>query len=102
MPDIGFFELLLIGVVLFLVVGPERMPEAFAQIADLLRGLRSWAQEAQRAMREQMRELEEPAQQPVQRAREELKRLESELRGDIEGQAGPERDPTERGDGNAR
>jgi len=42
MPDIGLFELLLIGLLLFLVVGPERMPEFFAQIARWVRSGRSW------------------------------------------------------------
>jgi len=42
MPDIGLFELLLIGLLLFLVVGPERMPEFFGQIARWVRSGRGW------------------------------------------------------------
>jgi len=42
MPDIGLFELLLIGLLLFLVVGPERMPEFFGQIARWVRNGRGW------------------------------------------------------------
>jgi len=41
-PDIGLFELLLIGVLLFVVVGPERMPEFLGQIGDWVRSGRSW------------------------------------------------------------
>ncbi len=42
MPDIGLFELLIIGIVLFLVVGPERMPDFFSQIGRWMRYGRSW------------------------------------------------------------
>lgn len=42
MPDIGLFELLLIGIVLFVVVGPERMPEFLGQIGRWVRHGRSW------------------------------------------------------------
>lgn len=42
MPDIGFLELLLVGVIAFLVLGPERMPELFAQVGRLFRKGRDW------------------------------------------------------------
>ncbi|MDX8391556.1 MAG: hypothetical protein R8K53_03180 [Mariprofundaceae bacterium] len=42
MPDIGLFELILIGVLLFMVVGPERMPEFFSQIGRWVRLGRGW------------------------------------------------------------
>ena len=42
MPDIGFLELLLVGVIAFLVLGPERMPELFAQVGRLVRKGRDW------------------------------------------------------------
>ncbi|MDQ6987946.1 MAG: twin-arginine translocase TatA/TatE family subunit [Mariprofundaceae bacterium] len=42
MPDIGLFELLIIGIVLFLVVGPERMPEFFSQLGRWMRHGRGW------------------------------------------------------------
>jgi len=42
MPDIGLFELLVIGVLLFVVVGPERMPEFFGQIGNWVRHGRHW------------------------------------------------------------
>ncbi len=38
--DIGFFELLVIGVVLLLVMGPERLPEVAKQAAFLVRKAR--------------------------------------------------------------
>lgn len=42
MPDIGLFELLVIGILLFVVVGPERMPEFFSQIGRWMRTGRAW------------------------------------------------------------
>ncbi len=42
MPDIGLIELALIGLIGFLVLGPERLPEFFAQIAKVVRQGRSW------------------------------------------------------------
>ena len=42
MPDIGLFELLIVGVLLFVVVGPERMPEFFGQIGRWARYGRDW------------------------------------------------------------
>jgi len=42
MPDIGLFELILIGALLFVVVGPERMPEFFSQIGRWVQTGRSW------------------------------------------------------------
>ena len=40
--DIGFFELALIGVVLLVVMGPERLPEVARQLAFVIRKARSW------------------------------------------------------------
>jgi len=42
MPDIGMFELILIGIILFVVVGPERMPEFLGQIGRWVRHGRGW------------------------------------------------------------
>jgi len=42
MPDIGLFELLVIGILLFVVVGPERMPEFFSQVDRWMRTGRVW------------------------------------------------------------
>jgi len=45
MPDIGFLELILVGVIAFLVLGPERMPELFGQVGRLVRKGRGWIQD---------------------------------------------------------
>ncbi|MDX8413908.1 MAG: hypothetical protein R8J85_07450 [Mariprofundales bacterium] len=42
MPDIGLFELLLIGILGFVVLGPERIPEFFRQIVTMVRTVRRW------------------------------------------------------------
>ncbi|MDQ6963305.1 MAG: Sec-independent protein translocase protein TatB [Mariprofundales bacterium] len=42
MPDIGLFELLLIGVLGFVVLGPERIPDFFRQVATMVRTVRRW------------------------------------------------------------
>ncbi len=42
MPDIGLIELALIGLIGFLVLGPERLPEFFAQIGKVVRQGRMW------------------------------------------------------------
>jgi len=42
MPDIGLFELLLIGVLGFVVLGPERIPEFFQQVVTMVRAVRRW------------------------------------------------------------
>ena len=42
MPDIGLLELILIGIVAFLVLGPERMPDLISQVGRTLRHARKW------------------------------------------------------------
>ena len=42
MPDIGLIELALIGLIGFLVLGPERLPDFFAQIGKVVRQGRAW------------------------------------------------------------
>ena len=42
MPDIGLLELILIGIVAFLVLGPERMPELVSQVGSTIRHARRW------------------------------------------------------------
>lgn len=45
MPDIGLLELILIGIVAFLVLGPERMPDLISQVGRTLRHARKWMHE---------------------------------------------------------
>lgn len=51
MPDIGLLELILIGIVAFLVLGPERMPDLLSQIGNTVRHARSWFQDVKQQIR---------------------------------------------------
>ncbi|RMG91372.1 MAG: twin-arginine translocase subunit TatB [Zetaproteobacteria bacterium] len=60
MPDIGLLELVLIAIVAFLVLGPERMPEFFAQIGRFMRRARRWGEEIKRQLDQETNQLREP------------------------------------------
>ncbi len=53
MPDIGFLELILVGVIAFLVLGPDRMPELFAQVGRVVRKGRGWIADVRRQIDEE-------------------------------------------------
>jgi len=63
MPDIGFLELLLVGAVAFLILGPERTPEFFAQIGRMVRQGRSWVADMKRQIEQETQVLKEPLEQ---------------------------------------
>ena len=50
MPDIGFTELIVIAVVLFVIVGPERMPGLLADLSRWLHKGRSLASQVRREL----------------------------------------------------
>ncbi|ATX82372.1 sec-independent protein translocase protein TatB [Mariprofundus ferrinatatus] len=60
MPDIGFLELLLVGVIAFLVLGPERMPELFSQVGRVVRKGRDWVSDVKRQIDEETAPLSTP------------------------------------------
>ena len=60
MPDIGLFELILVGAVAFLVLGPERMPDFFAQIGRAVRSARSWGNDIRRQIDLETKDLKAP------------------------------------------
>jgi len=62
MPDIGFFELLLVGAVAFLILGPERTPEFFAQIGRMVRQGRAWISTVKQQIDSEMQVIKEPMQ----------------------------------------
>ncbi len=57
MPDIGLLELLLIGIVAFLVLGPERMPELVSQVGNTIRHARRWMGEIKHQLYQETAEL---------------------------------------------
>ncbi len=63
MPDIGFFELLLVGAVAFLILGPERTPEFFAQIGRMVRQGRSWISTVKQQIDAETQVIKEPMQE---------------------------------------
>ncbi|MDF2487875.1 MAG: putative rane protein [Pseudomonas sp.] len=78
--DIGFTELLLVGVVALLVLGPERLPVAARTVG---RGL-GQARRAMNALRAQVeRELDAPRLDTLKLDSAPLQRLEQEIRQGI-------------------
>jgi len=59
-PDIGFLELLLVGAIAFLVLGPKRMPELFAQVGRVVRMGRGWIADVRRQIDEETAPLKNP------------------------------------------
>ncbi|MDQ6974596.1 MAG: Sec-independent protein translocase protein TatB [Mariprofundaceae bacterium] len=60
MPDIGFLELLVIGAIAFLILGPERTPEFFAQIGRMVRQGRAWVSDVKQQIEQETQALKEP------------------------------------------
>ena len=60
MPDIGLIELIFIGIVGFLVLGPERLPEFFSQIAGFVRKGREWMSNLKQQIALEKKQLKEP------------------------------------------
>lgn len=74
--DIGFFELALIGVVLLVVMGPERLPEVARQIAFVVRKARNWVF----AIKSEMNLSDDPMMQELKKAKNELNDLGRDMR----------------------
>jgi len=53
MPDIGLLELILIGIVAFLVLGPERMPDLLSQVGSTVRHARNWFYDIKQQIRQE-------------------------------------------------
>jgi len=63
MPDIGMIELILIGIVGFLVLGPERLPSFLAQVAKVVREGRLWLNNLKMQLDQEKQHLTKPMQQ---------------------------------------
>jgi len=83
MPDIGLTELIIIGLVLFLVVGPERLPEFFGQVAGMVRKAREWINETKRMVRQEADALRTPIIQTRDVMRDEIKHVADDVTGGL-------------------
>jgi len=76
MPDIGMIELILIGLVGFLVLGPDRLPEFLGQIAKVVRQGRGWVNSLKKQLEYEKHTLTQPMEdikQDVQASMDEAK-----------------------------
>lgn len=93
--DIGFAELILIGIVALLVIGPERLPGAIRTASFYLnrlrRGFNEIKQEVQQELRndEIMRELRDTGEQ----LKRETRALSDDLQGSPQNPSPPETPP---------
>ena len=62
MPDVGLIELALIGLIGFLVLGPERLPDFLAQVAKVVRQGRVWASSLKMQLEQERQQLAKPIQ----------------------------------------
>jgi sec-independent protein translocase protein TatB len=77
MLDIGFFELLVIAVVLMVVMGPERLPEVARQVAFYIRKAR---QGMYRLRNEMQSEIEGTPFADLEKAKQEMADLKNDMR----------------------
>ncbi len=77
MLDIGFFELLVVGVVLIIVMGPERLPEVAQKAAFLIRKAR---QGMFRLRSEMQSEIQGTPFADLEKAKQEMADLKNDLR----------------------
>jgi sec-independent protein translocase protein TatB len=77
MLDIGFFELLVVGVVLIIVMGPERLPEVEKQIAFYIRKAR---QGMFRLRTEMQSEIQGTPFADLEKAKQDMADLKNDLR----------------------
>ena len=73
--DVGFFELALIGLVLLVVMGPEKLPEVARQGAFMVRKLRTWLT----SMKTEMNAQNPEGMASLQQAKREIAELKSSL-----------------------
>ncbi len=88
--DIGFWELILVGIVSLLVLGPERLPGAVRTAVFLLRRARSLVAQVKADIERELAVEEVKASLERGTSLKELKTLEQELRQ-------PEQNPTRLG-----
>lgn len=108
--DIGFAEMLVIGVVALLVLGPERLPKAMRTVGAFIRkarrGFDDLRYEVEREieleeLKKQVREIPTPSEvvqqlvEPLDQAKRDLDQAVSGLASDIRNTAGPAPQPAD-------
>jgi len=94
-PDIGLVEMIIIGLVLFLIVGPERIPQVYGQIALFTRKARHWLNDAKDSLQKEVDQIKDPILQAKEVARGEIDQATGNLAGDFRREL---RDLKERGE----
>lgn len=84
MPDIGLLELVIIGLGLLLIVGPERMPEFFGQAARALSQLRRWVNSMKQQIRQEAEVLKDPVLQAKEVVRGEIDKAVDDVASDVD------------------
>lgn len=77
MLDIGFWELLIIAIVLLLVMGPERLPEVAKQAAFIVRKVRD---SLYRFRNEMQAEMDGTPFEDIKKAKQEMTDLKNDLK----------------------
>ncbi|HID36254.1 MAG TPA: hypothetical protein EYP39_02585 [Ghiorsea sp.] len=83
MPDIGMIELILIGLIGFLVLGPERLPEFLGQIAKIVKQGRAWVNSLKKQLEYEKHTLSQPAQDATQGVGESLKEIKQDVEASL-------------------
>lgn len=106
--DIGFSEMLVVGIVALLVLGPERLPKAMRTLGTFIRKARrsfdDLRYEVEReieleTLKKQMREMPTPSEvaqqivEPLDQARRDIDRAVSDLADDFRSPGGPATPP---------
>ena len=80
--DIGFIELLVIGIAALVLIGPERLPEVMREIGRVLGQLRRSTRELQQNLERELNtdEFVRPLQEDFTAGQNELRAAEQELR----------------------
>ncbi len=84
MPDIGLIELILIGIIGFLVLGPERLPEFLAQIAKVIRQGRGWVNSLKKQLEYEKHTLTNPIESVKDEVKASLDNVNDEVKASIE------------------
>ncbi|ALT00012.1 Sec-independent protein translocase protein TatB [Lacimicrobium alkaliphilum] len=81
--DIGFWELLVIGIVALLVLGPERLPGAIRSTSRALSGVRSMASNFKQELEQQLK-IQELHENLKKAEKQDLKNLSPELQKSVD------------------